>query len=201
MNIQPSSPNQRGLQALELKQQGKTLAEIADYLRVTRERARQILLRAEADVKTRRKHEELQKRCTALLKRPEVPAEILGMTIDYLNLSARASNCLTKANVKTIGDLIGKTSIGLSKIYIMGKKTLDEIVLALDEVGLSLADTPVRFHQRRLPPVSASMRYILTKRGWSETVYREWKFGYDGEPMNWEEAAILELKRKQWLGI
>ena len=195
MNIQPSSPSPRGLQALELKGQGKTLAEIADYCHVSTERARQILLRVEAEVETRRKAAALKERCASLLQRPEVPADVLGMTIDYLNLSARASNCLKLGRVCTIGDLISKTSTHLSGIKNMGKKTLDEIESSLNDVGLSLSDTPIRFSQPRLPAVSVNMRIALEKRGWRETVGGEWSYN-EGEPLNWEEAVTVELIRE-----
>jgi len=136
MNIQQSSPNRRGLRALELKEQGKTLTEIADYMHVSSERTRQILLRAGAEVEAYRKFEELKERCSTFLQRPEVPADILSLTVDYLNLSPRAINCLKHVHIKTIGELISKTSIHLSKIKNMGKKTLDEIEAVLDNVGL-----------------------------------------------------------------
>jgi DNA-binding CsgD family transcriptional regulator len=192
MTIQHSSPSPRGLQALELKQQGKTLAEIADYYHVSTERARQILLRAEMEEEAHRKAASLKERCASLLQRPEVPADVLGMTIDYLNLSARASNCLKFVRINTIGDLVCKTSHQLSGIKNMGKKTLDEIEAALDEVGLSLSDIPIRFNNRRLPAVSARMRMALEKRGWRETVDGVW-IHEDGEHLNWEEAATVEL--------
>ncbi len=201
MNNHQSTPDSRDLRALELRQQGKTLAEIADYFHVTTERVRQILLRAEANAEARAKFEEFRELCATLLQRPKIPAKILDTTIDYLNLSARAYTCLKIGHIETIGALISKTSIQLLIIKNMGKKTLDEIQAVLDEVGLSLADTPTRFYQRVLPLISPSMRYILTARGWSETGDREWKFGYDGEPMNWEEAAILEMKRDTALNI
>jgi len=57
---------------------------------------------------------------------------------------------------------------------------------------------PIRFPHRRLPPVSAKMRYALAKKGWRETVYREWIFN-DDIPMSWEEAAIVELNRDRGL--
>lgn len=199
MNIQQASPNTRRLRALELKQQGKTLTEIADYLHVSRERARQIVLRAEMEVEAYRKIEELKERCSTILQRPEVPADILSMTIDYLNLSPRTINCLKHVHIKTIGDLIGKTSIHLSKINNMGRKTLDEIEAALDTVGLSLVDMPIRFSCRRMPPVSANMRSALEKKGWRETVYREWIFNDDDIPISWEEAAVVELNRDRGL--
>lgn len=201
MDNKQSSTNIRGLHALELKKQGKSLSEIADYFRVSRERARQILLRAESDFEAYRKFEKLKELCSTLLPQPEIPAEILNLSIDYLNLSSRASLRLKFVHIETIGDLISKPSINLLKIQNMGKKTLNDILFALNGVGLSFADMPIRFPLRQLPPVSDKMRYILTKRGWNETTSREWKFGYDGTPMNWEEAAILELKRDTALNI
>jgi hypothetical protein len=78
----------------------------------------------------------------------------------------------------------------------MGKKSLHEIEETLNETGLGLLDMPIRVSQRRLPFIHPSLRFLLEKRGWRETVYREWILN-DDQPMNWEEAAIAELKRER----
>ncbi len=138
MNNQPSSSNQRGLHALELRQQGNTLDEIGNYLHVSRERVRQILLKTEAEIEGFKKFEKLKVRCSTLALQREIPAEILEMSIDHLNLSVRTSNCLKTTNIKTIGNLICQQSTDLLKIPHMGKKSVNEIIQAIEEVGLAL---------------------------------------------------------------
>lgn len=65
-------------------------------------------------------------------------SDILNMSIEKLNLSVRSLNCLTKENVKTLGELISKTPEELSKARNFGKKSLEEIVEKLNSYGLFL---------------------------------------------------------------
>ena len=50
----------------------------------------------------------------------------------------RASNCIQKANIKTIGDLVQKTEAEMLKYKNFGKKSLNEIKKILTDMGLSL---------------------------------------------------------------
>ena len=63
----------------------------------------------------------------------------LSMTIDELDLSVRSFNCLKRANINTVADLIGKTGEDMMKVRNMGKKSLDEVQKKLEMMGLSLA--------------------------------------------------------------
>src|SRR5207244_2530744 len=74
--------------------------------------------------------------------------ENLFRTVEELELSVRASNCLKSANIRTIADLVPKTEAELLKTKNFGKKSLNEIKTILEEMGLSL-DT-------RLDPESLS---------------------------------------------
>ncbi|UER67670.1 DNA-directed RNA polymerase subunit alpha [Borrelia sp. BU AG58] len=65
-------------------------------------------------------------------------SDLLGMSIEKLDLSVRSLNCLTKENVKTLGELISKTSDELSKARNFGKKSLEEIIEKLGVYGLFL---------------------------------------------------------------
>ena len=67
------------------------------------------------------------------------PDAKLAMTIDELDLSVRSFNCLKRANINTVADLIGKTSEDMMKVRNMGKKSLDEVQKKLEMMGLSLA--------------------------------------------------------------
>lgn len=193
----PFSPHARGHYALTLRKQGKSFRDISKELNVCVERARQIIMRAEKESERYRTFAELREFCSSLVKRPEIPAEIRDRSIDDLNLSVRAATCLRNGKINTIGDLISKSRIHIEIIRNMGKKSLFEIENALNELGLGLVDMPIRVSPRRLPFIHPAMRCILEKRGWRETVYREWTFNDDGLTMNWEEAAIAELKRER----
>lgn len=63
---------------------------------------------------------------------------ILNMSIDEIELSVRASNCIQKANIKTIGDLVQKSEGEMLKYKNFGKKSLNEIKKILGDMGLSL---------------------------------------------------------------
>lgn len=63
----------------------------------------------------------------------------LELPIEDLDLSERPRNCLKRAQVDTIGQLVQKTPDDLLAITNFGQKSLDEVVEKLDERGLSLA--------------------------------------------------------------
>jgi len=77
---------------------------------------------------------------TVVEKNPERPDSKLSMTIDELDLSVRSFNCLKRANINTVADLISKTGEDMMKVRNMGKKSLDEVQKKLEMMGLSLAD-------------------------------------------------------------
>jgi len=62
----------------------------------------------------------------------------LDLPIEDLDLSERPRNCLKRAQVNTIGELVDKTIDDLLAITNFGQKSLDEVLLKLDERGLSL---------------------------------------------------------------
>ena len=62
----------------------------------------------------------------------------LNRSVDELELSVRAANCLKAANIRTIGDLVVRTEAEMLKFHNFGKKSLDEIVSILDSLGLAL---------------------------------------------------------------
>ncbi len=66
----------------------------------------------------------------------------LDLPIEALDLSERPRNCLRRAQVKTVGELVERTSDDLLNITNFGQKSLDEVIAKLDELGLSLADSP-----------------------------------------------------------
>jgi len=66
----------------------------------------------------------------------------LDLPIEALDLSERPRNCLRRAQIKTVGELVERTSDDLLNITNFGHKSLDEVIAKLDELGLSLADAP-----------------------------------------------------------
>ena len=67
------------------------------------------------------------------------PNKILEMTIEELDLSVRSFNCLKRANINTVEDLISKTEDDMMKVRNLGRKSLEEVMNKLAMMGLSLA--------------------------------------------------------------
>ncbi|MEN6351103.1 MAG: DNA-directed RNA polymerase subunit alpha [Syntrophomonas sp.] len=70
-------------------------------------------------------------------KEEEKKDKVLEMSIEELELSVRASNGLKRANINTVGDLIGKTREEMSKIRNLGQKSLEEIERKLKDLSLN----------------------------------------------------------------
>ena len=78
---------------------------------------------------------------------PEVMAEkddkskdkILEMTIEDLDLSVRSFNCLKRANINTVDDLISKSPEDMMKVRNLGKKSFEEVRAKLQSLGFDLA--------------------------------------------------------------
>ena len=66
--------------------------------------------------------------------------KVLEMTIEELDLSVRSFNCLKRAGINTVEDLINKTEEDMMKVRNLGRKSLEEVVAKLASLGLSLRD-------------------------------------------------------------
>ena len=64
--------------------------------------------------------------------------KVLEMNIDELELSVRSYNCLKRAGINTVQELINKTPEDMMKVRNLGRKSLDEALAKLKELGLSL---------------------------------------------------------------
>ena len=64
----------------------------------------------------------------------------LETSIDDLDFSVRAYNCLKRSNVNTLGDLTEKTELEMMKIRNLGKKSLKEVMDKIKEMGLKFRD-------------------------------------------------------------
>ncbi|NNE34958.1 MAG: DNA-directed RNA polymerase subunit alpha, partial [Rhodothermales bacterium] len=63
--------------------------------------------------------------------------ELLAQSVDELDLSVRAHNCLKAANIKSIGDLVRREESEMLKFRNFGRKSLQELVQVLEERGLA----------------------------------------------------------------
>ena len=66
--------------------------------------------------------------------------KVLEMSIDELELSVRSFNCLKRAGINTVEELTNKTSDDMMKVRNLGRKSLEEVLAKLKELGLSLRD-------------------------------------------------------------
>ena len=64
--------------------------------------------------------------------------KILDMSIEELDLSVRSYNCLKRAGINTVGELIMKTEDDMMKVRNLGKKSLEEVDEKLNSLGLGL---------------------------------------------------------------
>jgi len=64
--------------------------------------------------------------------------KVLEMTIEELDLSVRSFNCLKRANINTVEDLISKTEDEMIKVRNLGRKSLEEVIHKLAMMGLTL---------------------------------------------------------------
>ena len=72
-----------------------------------------------------------------MVEREETVREkILEMTIEELDLSVRSFNCLKRANIDTVQDLINRTEEDMIKVRNLGKKSLEEVILKLKSLNL-----------------------------------------------------------------
>ena len=65
--------------------------------------------------------------------------KVLELTIEELDLSVRSFNCLKRANINTVEDLISKTEDEMMKVRNLGRKSLEEVINKLAMMGLSLS--------------------------------------------------------------
>ena len=65
--------------------------------------------------------------------------KVLEMSIEELELSVRSYNCLKRANISTVEDLINKSETEMMKVRNLGKKSFDEVTAKLHSLGLDFA--------------------------------------------------------------
>lgn len=83
--------------------------------------------------------EEIGAKSTVIEKAEAQHDKMLEMTIEELDLSVRSFNCLKRAGINTVDDLINTTEEDMMKVRNLGRKSLEEVVNKLDAMGLALA--------------------------------------------------------------
>ena len=75
-----------------------------------------------------------------VIEKPESQRDkVLEMTIEELDLSVRSFNCLKRAGINTVEDLVAKTQEDMMKVRNLGSKSLEEVINKLDAMGLALS--------------------------------------------------------------
>ena len=69
--------------------------------------------------------------------------KVLEMTIEELDLSVRSFNCLKRAGINTVEDLISRTEDDMMKVRNLGRKSLEEVINKLDSLGFTLSKEEV----------------------------------------------------------
>jgi DNA-directed RNA polymerase subunit alpha len=79
------------------------------------------------------------RRADIMIEREEVKKEkVLEMTIEELDLSVRSFNCLKRAGIDTVEDLINRTEEDMIKVRNLGRKSLEEVIQKLHSLNLDL---------------------------------------------------------------
>lgn len=76
-------------------------------------------------------------------KEEEDKEKVLEMTVEELDLSVRSYNCLKRAGINTVEELIDRTEADMMKVRNLGKKSLTEVKVKLAELDLSLKEEEV----------------------------------------------------------
>ncbi|HIU78542.1 MAG TPA: DNA-directed RNA polymerase subunit alpha [Candidatus Avilachnospira avicola] len=71
-------------------------------------------------------------------KEDDEKGKVMAINIDELELSVRSYNCLKRAGINTVQELCSKTPDEMMKVRNLGRKSLDEVLAKLKELGLSL---------------------------------------------------------------
>ena len=75
--------------------------------------------------------------------------KVLEMSIEELDLSVRSYNCLKRAGINTVEDLANKTEEEMMKVRNLGRKSLEEVLNKMAELGLSLRPIAARAAGKR----------------------------------------------------
>ena len=83
--------------------------------------------------------DEISSRTTVVEKSETTQDKVLEMTIEELDLSVRSFNCLKRAGINTVADLVNTTEEDMMKVRNLGRKSYEEVVKKMADMGLSLS--------------------------------------------------------------
>ena len=83
--------------------------------------------------------DEIGSKSTVVEKAEAQHDKVLEMTIEELDFSVRSFNCLKRAGINTVEDLINTSEEDMMKVRNLGRKSLEEVIGKLEAMGLSLA--------------------------------------------------------------
>ena len=83
--------------------------------------------------------EEIGSKAIVVESKPDAQDKVLEMTIEELDLSVRSFNCLKRAGINTVADLVNTTEEDMMKVRNLGRKSYEEVVNKLADMGLNLA--------------------------------------------------------------
>ena len=90
-------------------------------------------------VTTEAKAKEIRKVAEVMIdKEDDITQAVLEMSIDELELSVRSYNCLKRAGINTVEELTNRTPEDMMKVRNLGRKSLEEVLAKLKELGLQL---------------------------------------------------------------
>ena len=82
--------------------------------------------------------EEIGSKSTVVEKAEAQHDKVLEMTIEELDFSVRSFNCLKRAGINTVEDLVSKSEDEMMKVRNLGRKSLEEVMAKLDSLGFKL---------------------------------------------------------------
>ena len=83
--------------------------------------------------------DEISSKTTVVEKSETTQDKVLEMTIEELDLSVRSFNCLKRAGINTVADLVNTTDEDMMKVRNLGRKSYEEVVKKMADMGLSLS--------------------------------------------------------------
>ena len=83
--------------------------------------------------------DEISSKSTVVEKNETTQDKVLEMTIEELDLSVRSFNCLKRAGINTVADLVNTTEEDMMKVRNLGRKSFEEVVKKMADMGLILA--------------------------------------------------------------
>lgn len=82
--------------------------------------------------------DEAKKAEVMIIKEEDRKEKVLEMSIEELDLSVRSFNCLKRAGINTVEDLVSKSEDEMMKVRNLGRKSLEEVMAKLDSLGFKL---------------------------------------------------------------